>query len=601
MDLSETVRAFPQSPGVYLMKDLRGKIIYIGKANNLKKRVGSYFSGAKDIKTEFLVKKVRDVDHIVTRNEYEALLLENTLIKKWKPHYNVNLKDGKSYPVIRITNEPYPRVFRTRRIVKDGSIYFGPYPDVKSIDRYLELINKMFPLRKCRGTLRNRYHPCLYYHMHRCSGPCCGNVGEEEYAKTLEQVKLLLSGEIDELIADLAAKMEEASGRLDFEEAARLRDTIDAVKNATGEQEVVDFVEEDRDYIASVYEGTKAVFVVFEMRGGKLTGQNIYRSEVLESREEALTHFILQYYNPGHRPPAVVFVNVSADFAEIEGYLEKELGADVRIAHPEGAKQVSLLTMAEENARLDLLILTSKGAEGETDPGVVELKEILGLEDLPIRIEGFDIAQLAGTNPTASMVAFRNGRPDKSNYRRYKIKTLGGEVDDFKAVREVVARRYTRVMNEGGEPPDLVLIDGGKGQVSSAAGVLEALGLGDVPCVGLAKKFERVIAVGGKELELPEDSPALRLLQWVRDEAHRFATTHQKKLRKKGMESLTLEAVEGVGRKRAAKLLSIFGSMDEIKKSSSEEISRKTGVPAKTAERVLEFLSAESVRGSGGP
>lgn len=588
------------------MKDRGGKIIYIGKANNLKKRVTSYFSGTKDIKTEFLVKKIKAVDHIVTRNEYEALLLENTLIKKWKPHYNVNLKDGKSYPVIRITNEPYPRVFRTRRIVKDGSIYFGPYPDVKSIDRYLELINKMFPLRKCRGTLRKRYHPCLYYHMHRCTGPCCGNISEEDYAKHVEQVKLLLSGETDELLSDLSKKMEEAAEGLDFEEAARLRDTIDAVKKATGEQEVVDFVEEDRDYIASVYEGTKAVFVVFEMRGGKLTGQNIYRSDVLESRADALTHFILQYYNPEHKPPGTLFVNQNADFAEIEVYLKKEMGAEARIAFPEDEKQRSLLKMAEENARLDMLSLTSKGAEGERDPGVIELKEILGLDELPLRIEGFDIAQLAGTNPTASMVAFRNGRPDKNNYRRYKIRTLQGEVDDFKAVREVVARRYTRVMNEGGEPPDLVLIDGGKGQVSSAAGVLKALGLESVPCVGLAKKFERVIAVGGRELELPEDSPALRLLQWVRDEAHRFATTHQKSLRKKGMESLILEAVEGVGKVRGAKLLATFGSMDRLKEATAGEIAEKTGIPVKTAQRVVEFLEAadpagSANRGSGEP
>ena len=523
---------------------------------------------------------------MVTKHEYEALLLENNLIKQWTPHYNINLKDGKTYPVIRITNEDFPRVFRTRRVINDGSLYFGPYTDINSIDLYLELIEKLFKIRRCKGRLKPRSNPCLYYHMHMCDAPCCGYIGREEYGQMIEEVKRLLSGDSRHLQYDLEQKMETAAENLEYEQAATYRDSLQAVETSRQKQEVVDYIEEERDYIALAVEGTLYTFGVFQMRGGKLSGQDIIRTETLENEGEAFEHFLLQYYTPEHLPPQRIYISLPVRQEEIQHFFKEEYGRSVIIDVPETGRHFSLLKMAGENARIDMM---RRLENKENNPALQELKTVLHLQDVPGRIEGFDIAQLGGTSPVASLVSFTNGKPDKKLYRKFHIRSLRGEIDDFKAIREVIARRYTKVVNESLDPPDLILVDGGKGQVSSARSVLQSLGLGNIPVVGLAKRIEEIVPAGGTPFTLPETSPALRLLQHVRDEAHRFATTFQQTMREKKLTLPTLQQIPGIGEKRAIQLIQQFGSIQALSEASAEEIRKKTGIPSDLASLVSAY------------
>ncbi len=561
--LKEVAHNLPKSPGIYLMKDKKGAIIYIGKAKNLKNRVRSYFSGDKDIKTSILVKRIASIDHIITKNEYEALLLENTLIKEHTPRYNINLKDGKTYPVIRITAEDFPRIFRTRKIVQDGSQYYGPFPQIQLIDRYLELIARLFPIRKCRGFLKPRKSPCLYYHIGRCKAPCTGQISKEAYATYVEQVKMLLSGKIDSLIEDLKSKMEKASSSMHYESAKELRDTITAIKEINEEQKVVDFDEESRDYIAFAIEETLCTFVVLKMRSGKLTGKDMFRTEIFTSEEEAVTDFILQYYTKETLPPSRLFIPFTIDTSLLISFFKKELAQDTEILTPETGKDASIMRMASENASEDV---RKQLFDAKKTTSIRDLAKILGLKQLPNRIEGFDIAQLDGKYPVASMVSFWKGTPDKANYRLFHIKSLNGKIDDFEAIREVMARRYSRVQNEELEKPDLILIDGGKGQVSAAQGILTMLGLENIPLVGLAKQNEELFLPSAAEpIILPDGSQPLRLLQHVRDEAHRFATSFNKKLRGKTDISLSsFKGISGIGEKRSRLLLKTFGSIQAL-------------------------------------
>jgi excinuclease ABC subunit C len=585
-DLKEKARAFPTDPGVYLMRNEGNTIIYVGKAKNLRNRVRSYFTGEKDIKTRVMIGKVRRIEYIITNTEYEALLLENNLIKQWKPRYNINLKDGKTYPVIRITNEEFPRIFRTRKVIQDGSQYFGPYPDVRSIDRYLELIERLFPLRKCRGPIKKRGRPCLYYHMGRCSGACAGLVSREEYMRTVDRIRKLLSGETDELVRDLEARMREAVTDLRFEKAAYYRDAIQAIRSLE-DQQVEDFDLEARDYAAFAARDGRFSFVVFQMRSGKLLGRDVFRNEALGSEPEMLEQFLVQYYGAYRKPPAKLYLPIPIDTETVKSFFRFELGSEVEILLPESSRDESILRMAAGNAQEDL----SRMLEEQEDlPGLKDLAELLNLPAIPKRIEGFDIAQLNGKFPVASMVSFLSGKPDRAKYRKFHIKTLNGAIDDFEAMREVVARRYTRVMNEGLERPGLILIDGGKGQVNAAVGMLELLGL-EIPVAGLAKRNEEIFLPGRKDpVILPEGSPALRILQHVRDEAHRFATGFNKRLRGKTVAFTLLENVRGIGRVRSRKLLDLYESVEGILSHEPAEIAAEVGIPFETAERVIETL-----------
>ena len=587
--LKQQIREFPLSPGVYLMKDARKKIIYIGKAVNLRNRVRSYFSGEKDIKTRTLVRQIHSIDHIVCKSEYEALLLENNLIKKWNPRYNINLKDGKSYPVIRITSEDFPRIFRTRNVVNDGSRYYGPYPDVKVLDETLDLIKKMLPLRRCR-VLKKRENPCLYYHMGKCAGPCAGLIGKEEYRTLVNKARSILTGRTTGLEKEVLKEIKTLSETLEFEKAAELRDLLISMEKLQTEQKVEDFEQESRDYIGVDSSGNYYVFAVIQMRRGKLLGKESYRSEYYGDEMDAVQEFLLRYYGTADRDfPARTFISLR-ERSLIQDYLRREVkGAEnLCLEIPRSKRDQAVLNMAVENARSDL---ARKLQDMGNIPALEDLQAVLGLKKLPRRIEGFDIAQLDGHFTVSSLISFKDGNPDRRNYRHYNIRSLQGGIDDFKAISEAVARRYTRLMNEKKEMPDLILIDGGKGQVSAAVSVLEALGL-NIPLVGLAKKEELLYLPGESDpIDLPEGDRALRILQHVRDETHRFATGHNQKLRKKQLSLSSLENIPGIGPARSRKLLTGFGSMENLYGAAAEEISKKGGISLEAAEMVKQYLS----------
>ncbi len=581
--LKKTARDFPDSPGVYLMKDREGNIIYIGKAKNLNKRVRSYFTGNKTVKTRVLVMNIRSMEYIVTENEFEALLLEDSLIKRWTPKYNIDLKDDKTYPSICVSNEDFPRIFRTRNVVKNGSTYYGPFTSAAKLDSYIKLIDDHFPLRKCRGRLKKRDSPCLYYHIGKCSAPCCGKISVKEYRSHVRKAENLLKGKTRKLKSDLEKEMKEASGKLDFEKAAKIRDLLEAVKMVEIQSEVIDFDEESRDYIACVMEKGLCTFSVFHIKSGRIVDRNLFRTRAYGDEEDAFTEFFLHYYRDKTAVPGNIYISEDLDTDILESFV------NIPVEYPKEGKHLKIIRMALENAANDM---DKRLKSSENIKGLGELKRVLNLKDIPVRIEGFDIAQLSGKHTVASLVSFLNGVPDKKNYRKFKIKTLNGAIDDYEAVREVIARRYTRVINENLEKPDLIIIDGGKGQISAAAGILEALGLQSVPLIGLAKQNEEIFLPGkSSPLKLPETSDALRIVQAVRDEAHRFATDFNKGLREKDIALSLLERIPGIGGKTGRKLLMEFGSLEEITSASYGEISSRTGISEAAAERVVDYLS----------
>jgi excinuclease ABC subunit C len=591
-------RAYPDSPGVYLMKDATAKIIYIGKARSLRNRIRSYFAGEKDIKTRFLLAAMADIEVILTTTEYEALILENNLIKQWKPQYNIDLKDGKTYPVIRLTAEEFPRVYRTRRMIFDGSEYFGPFPKPHQIDLYLRLIERHFPLCKHRGSQKKRAYPCLNYHMGRCAGACCGKISGEEYAKIVEGVRKLLSGKTEELLRDLREKMKAASAAQEFERAAKLRDQLLAIEEVSVEQRVMEFTEADRDYIALAPREESLVIVVLQVREGKLLGKEVFHVAEYSPDEEALSHFISRYYAERKAVPQAVYVGREVDAENLSAFLRELSDRQIAVKIPQRGKHTQLLAMAEANAREE----AAKAARGaEMTLALEGLKLDLGLSRLPRAIEGFDIAHLEGTDTVASMVRFTDGRPDRRLYRAFTIRSLDGKIDDFASIREAVARRYTRVLNEELEQPDLILIDGGRGQLSAALGILRALGLAEIPVIGLAKKEEEIYMPEREEtLKLDEASPSLRILEAVRNESHRFATTLNRKKRAKRLALTLLEGVPGIGQARSRRLIEVFGSVEGILGADVDALQKKAGLPRETAAMLLARLSERYSRPAGG-
>ncbi len=592
-------RDYPDKPGVYIMKDSAGERIYVGKARSLRNRVRSYFNGEKDIKTRFLLAAMADIETIITNTEYEALILENNLIKQWKPRYNIDLKDGKTYPVIRLTAEEFPRVYRTRRMIFDGSEYFGPFPKPHQIDLYLRLIERHFPLCKYRGSRKQRSYPCLNYHMGRCAGACCGKITREEYQKIVDGVRKLLSGRSEELLRDLRDKMKAAAEAQEFERAAKLRDQITAIEEVSVEQRVMEFTEEDRDYIALHPSGDASVIVVLQVREGKLLGKEVFRVADYAPDEEAISHFISRYYAERKTVPDSVYVSQAVDAENLSVYLRELAGKQISVRVPQRGKHTQLIAMAQENAREE----AAKDARGAEMSAALEgLRQDLGLPVAPRRIEGFDIAHLEGTDTVASLIRFTDGKPDRKLYRAFNIKSLDGKIDDFESIREAVARRYTRVVNEELEKPDLILIDGGKGQLSAARGVLSALGLADIPVIGLAKKKEEIFLPDREDsLLLDEASPSLRILEAVRDECHRFATTLNKKKRARRVTMSLLEAIPGIGQTRSRRVMEAFGSLEAILGASVDDLQKKAGLPRETAAMLLARLAERySTRGDGG-
>lgn len=580
--LKETAKKAPESAGVYIWRDPEGAVLYVGKARSLRDRLASYFLSKRDAKTRLLVSKAASLEWILTDGEYEALLLENNLIKRHSPRYNINLKDGKTYPSIRITNEEFPRVFRTRRIVDDGSRYFGPYPSADVIDRYLDLVRRLFPLRRCK-KMRQRGTPCTYYHIGRCAAPCAGKISREEYMAQVERVASLLSGDSEALVALLNADMASASSALQFEKAAALRDSIAAIEAFRGESGMVDFAQGDRDYLAWSSDGSLVTFVAFQVRGGKLVGRDLFRERFFGSETEAAAGFLSAYYGPSRMPPPDLYVKDAAGLELAAEYLRRELGADFSLSIPRERRHEAAMAMAEHNAREDILKRRREAGDLEA---LESLREALALEALPELIEGFDIAQLSGKHTVASLVVFRNGAPEKKSYRIFKIRSLEGGIDDFGAMREATARHYTHVANDEAEVPDLVLIDGGVGQVNAAKAILDALGL-DIRVVGLAKENEELWPYGARvPIALPRDSPGLRLLVAVRDEAHRFATGMNQRLRGKALGFPILEAVKGVGPGKARRIMDAFGSLGAVAEAEPSYIAKTAGLPAEAAANV---------------
>ena len=590
MELSakEQAKSLPHLPGVYIMKDSSDKVVYVGKAKDLRNRVTSYFLTGKDIKTTFLVSKIDHIDYIITGNEYEALVLENNLIKKYRPHYNISLKDGKSYPLIRITNEDFPKVFRTRRVINDGSLYFGPYPDVKSLNEYLELIDKMFPLRKCGIPLRKRETPCLYYHIGRCCAPCAGLITKEEYGIHIEKVKKFLLGEDDELVRLTRNGMNEAAKQLQFEIAVQKRDLLISLESVSRVQQVEDFSVESRDYAACEMRMHLATVSMLQIRDGKLMGKALYRAETLGDETDTLVHFLTQYYSDGGNIPQELYVSHDVDSDLIRTYLNKEMNYDINVSVPKEGKHYRVLRMSAENASRDV----EKRLRTTGNPEALEeLMEVLQLEEPPMYIEGFDIAQLSGKYTVASLITFIDGNPDKSNYRRFNIKSLHGRIDDYGAIKEAVTRRYTRVIREKKRLPDLVMIDGGQGQVNSAKAALLALGLDTLPVIGLAEKLEEIYFPDDRDvLVLPESSPALRVLISVRDETHRFATSLNQSQRSKDATFALLESISGVGPARSKRLMQHYGTVEDLLSSNPKEIAKSTQIPLDVILRVIKTL-----------
>ena len=586
-NLHQTALKAPQSSGVYLWHNENDVVIYVGKAKNLKNRLSSYFSGKRTLKTKLLVAHAKWIEYITTNNEYEALILENNLIKKYSPRYNISLKDGKSYPVLRITNEDFPKVFRTRRILQDGSTYFGPFPDVNALDFFLESIYKLYPIRHCR-LMRNRDTPCLYYHMNQCKGPCCKKISKDEYNIYIEEIKHLLQGNSSEAVQKMTDEMKDAAKKLNFEKAARLRDGIKALQVLQNQNIVETFDSEDRDYIAYASEGELVSFTVLKFRNGKLLGRENFRAESLNDDEDLIGEFMACYYEEKNAIPPTVFIPQTSEYEHIAKWLKEAMNCESQLIQVSTAdsiaRDIAAIQMAKHNAKEDIVRrLRDRG----DIPAMQELKEKLNLDVLPIRIEGFDIAHIGGKWPVASLISFYNGNPDKKNYRYFRLKTTDGLIDDFASMKEAVSRRYSRLLNEQSDLPDLILIDGGIGQVNAVEEILNSLGL-DIPVAGLAKRDEEIYLPGNSTpICLPKRSDALRLLQRVRDETHRFATSRNQALRtKENVKSIFLE-IDGIGEKRAVILQKEFTTVENLALSSAEKISEVLKISTSEAQTVL--------------
>ncbi len=584
----DIARQLPENPGCYLMKNKEGTVIYVGKAKNLKRRVSSYFLPNRNAKTAALVEKIVNIDYVITGNEYEALILENNLIKKYNPHYNILLKDGKSYPVIRITKEPFPRVYKTRRVIKDGSKYFGPYPDGMRLDTYLDMVEDNYPLRHCSGSLKARKTPCLYYHIHKCSGPCIGAVTEKDYGHYIKQIEDFLSGDDSSMIRKVEKEMMEASKALDFETAARKRDQLKALQVMQKNQMVQDFSADSRDYAAIEMRSYLCTVSIMQFRSGRLIGKALYRAECLGDETETLFSFLVQYYSDGDTLPQEIFVSCDIDTGLLSEYFNEELKSPVYISVPKEGKHYRILRMAAENASRDV---EKRLKELDNTPALEVLQKELGLDRLPRHIEGFDIAQLSGKYTVASLIVFRDGNPSNKEYRHFSMKSLDGKIDDFQSMREAVGRRYQRLMNEGQEMPDLLMVDGGKGQVSAALDSLSSLGL-DFPVVGLAKEHEEIVFPGERgSLLLEHSNPGLRVLIAVRDECHRFATSFNQRMRSREASFSLLESIDGIGPERSKRIMQKYGSVEAILSLSPEELAKGASIPVTVAERVLHKLN----------
>ena len=595
----------PALPGVYIMKNAQGKIIYIGKAKVLKNRVRSYFDGSDHTghrAATLMLPYIRDIEWIITESESEALILEANLIRKHTPKYNVLLKDDKHFPYLAFSvKEPFPRLFLTRSVHKDDNLYYGPFMGSRMIDQLIDLSARLFHIRECKLKLplAKPQRPCLNYHTGRCGAPCAGLISEEAYREKVEQAKLLLEGKRDDLLERWQREMEEASANLDFETAGKRRDAIQALQ-ATGIHQKTDVSDPNLslDILTLRRNGTMAAAVIFEYRNGVLRGRRHYRLEckLEDDATEIFRQMVLPWYMDVPMIPAEIATDIDLpeDAELLQQTLSEKAGRKVRFSNPQRGEKVGFLKLAGANADMILVEMRSEVQKySEIDQSVFELQKVLGLKKTPFRIECVDISHLSGTNTVASLVAFKNGKPDKSNYRKFIIKTVTG-VDDFASMREVMTRRIRRLEDEGTPMPDLWVCDGGKGQVDATMQILKELGHDqDLPLIGLAKRLEEIVFPDDrKSIVLHRTSPALKLLQNARDEAHRFAITYQRSKRKKDLEVEWLK-MPGVGHETRVKILSKYKSAEAFMEAPLEDIEILLGKVRgnKVRENVIKYLT----------
>ncbi len=620
LDLQEKLKALPTKPGVYLYRNKNNKVIYIGKAINLKHRVRSYFhdSAQHNAKTRHLVRDIADIEFIIAGSELEALLLENTLIKKYQPKYNVRLKDDKRYPYIKVHwQDPFPKVTTTRQLLNDGARYFGPYTAAWAAYKTLDLVRKIYPYLTCTRTIDgNDEQACLYYHIERCAAPCIGAVSQQEYRAIIDGLCDFLAGNITPIVAKLQQEMEIAAETLDFERAAALRDQLKAIDQIAEKQKVVSSNAIDEDVIAFARDNGDACVQVFFIRGGKLMGREYFLLEGADQTHdtELMTSFLKQFYDQVQDVPAHILLPQEVDeLMIIRDWLKSKRGAKVTLTVPRRGQKRALIKMAAENAADTLTHLKAQWEmdQNKYTEALAELRTYLHLSQDPIRIECYDISTLQGMHTVASMVVFAKGVPRKSDYRRFKIRTVQGKPDDFAAMHEVLHRRFSRMQAEQAEQqqldtpgrkanqespwrilPNLIIIDGGKGQLNTALKTLDEFGLREViPIVGLAKKEEEIFLPGQSEsLRLPRRSQALYLVQRIRDEAHRFAITYNRTLRRKAGIASQLDSIPGIGPKRRKALLKTFGSVKKIRQANIDELAAVPGITRSLAETIKNFL-----------
>ena len=590
----------PPNPGVYLMKDDAGKVLYVGKATSLARRVRDYFGPNAKLHamTPGLMPHVRDVDYIITDNEVEALILENNLVKRHKPRYNVKLKDDKRYPYLKVTGETFPRISMIRTVERDGAKYFGPYVHAKATRQTLKEITKAFPIRTCDLNIEEgkaNHRPCLDFHIGRCLGPCAGLVDKEEYQEVCKGVCFFLKGNGKVILKELAEKMKAAASQLDFERAAQIRDRIEGIQRILEKQKVSSSDGEDQDVIGFYQKADEACVQIFMVRGGKLIDREHFFLTGSEesSPAEILTAFVEQYYQDASFVPGVVILQNDLEMPEaIKAWLETKRGASVNFHVPQRGKKLNMVQMAARNAK-DILEREKDQTVFKMDdnPSLIGLRDLLSLPRQPHRIDAFDISNLGGSMAVGSMVVFQDGKPEKSEYRRYRIRTVEGQ-DDFAMMREVIIRRFRRALEEQTPLPDLVLVDGGKGQLNAALAALEDLGLEDKqPIIGLAKKFEHIFLPGESDpIILSNRDAVLHLIQRIRDEAHRFAVAYHRKLREKKTTVSVLDHISDIGPKRKQSLIQHFGSIDRIREASIDELRSVKGITQKIAEDIRKHL-----------
>jgi excinuclease ABC subunit C len=598
---SNQLKALPAKPGVYLFKDKEGRVIYVGKAANLNSRVRSYFGAVSNLsaKIQRLVAKIQDFEFVVTNSEQEALILECNMIKKYTPRYNVHLKDNKTFPYLKIDiNQDWPGVYITRRVQKDGARYFGPFASAGSVRKTLRLIEKIFPFRSCSKRIEGKdKRPCLDYYIRRCLGPCIGAVEKQEYHDVINEVILFLQGKQELILRELNTKMKSAAQQLQFEKAALLRDQITAIEEVIEGQRIAITLQGEKDIIGLAQNEKQAYVELFFVRNNKLIGQDHFIMEGIqgESPGQIMTSFVKQYYSSASYIPPLILLQHSVDEpAVLSEWLGRQRRSKVELQAPKRGAKKKLVDTAAENAVRGFELVQAKEMKVETISSALrELKTRLRLPKMPRRIECYDVSNIQGTLAVGSMVVLEKGGPKPVHYRRFRIKTVAG-VDDYAMIQETLRRRFKRGLTGKGTwaiIPDLVLIDGGRGQLNAALEVRQELGLDSIPMVSLAKENEEVFIAGDPQpVCIAKDSPALHMLQRARDEAHRFAITYHQKLRHKERITSVLDSIPGIGPRRKKALLRKFGSIEAIKEASSEELSQTEGITLILAQKVKQYL-----------